>query len=400
MPKVSIYENSQTVDYDNRNSDPRTWGWNYPTPIKNIDSEYVLGADLKANNDGFITYGIFKKSNSKFLDEKDVVSAFEIQEVPGAFFDIPEVKKVAIEHTVATIPEVRGKGFARLLYDWIVEKYKVLFSDTELFTHKDKESQTYGIWKNYLPKLGSMLNWNTKSRTYEEFDPVTGKNEDVRFVVVSDKNIFQNMKESFSKWMKHGITSAALTGLLAMPQIGADLSTGNKKVEKQPIEMKVPYPPGSPELEPVKQSDIKPIEKPNNKINVNIIAQLESGGNAKVGTNRKGASGLCQLKKPAWDEAAKSLFGKHGHITYSFANYAKNASVNKQISDHYYNVVLHKHLEAFDIPIKKDTLLAAYNWGSNNVKKSIRRHGDNWLWYAPKETQSYIERYHNIEKNS
>lgn len=402
MPKVSIYDDGQHVDYDNRNSDPRTWAWNYPTLIESIDNEFVLGADANTNShDGFITYGIFKKNNSKYLDAKDVVSAFEIEEVPGAAFDIPELKKVGIEHTVASIPEIRGKGLARFLYKWIVNKYKVLFSDTELFTHKDKDSQTYGIWKNYLPTLGSMLNWNAKSRTYEEFDPVKGKTEDIRFVVVADKNIFQNMKESFSRWMKHGIAGAALTGMLALPQLGADLSNSPSK-NKQPIEMKIPYPPKFPDSEPLKHSEIKKQEEPkeeSHKINVDIIAQLESGGNSKVGTNRKGASGLCQLKKAAWDESAKSLFGKNGHVKYPYATYSKNGKVNKQISDHYYNVVLHKHLDAYNIPVNKDTLLASYNWGSNSLKKAVRAYGDNWFRYAPKETQSYIERYHNIEKD-
>ena len=34
--------------------------------------------------------------------------------------------------------------------------------------------------------------------------------------------------------------------------------------------------------------------------------------------------------------------------------------------------------------------LAAYNWGSGNLNKDIARNGDNWLAYAPKETQDYV----------
>jgi hypothetical protein len=35
---------------------------------------------------------------------------------------------------------------------------------------------------------------------------------------------------------------------------------------------------------------------------------------------------------------------------------------------------------------------AAYNWGPGNLRRDIRNHGDDWLRYAPKETQSYVAR--------
>ena len=34
---------------------------------------------------------------------------------------------------------------------------------------------------------------------------------------------------------------------------------------------------------------------------------------------------------------------------------------------------------------------AAYNWGEGNLNKDIRLHGDNWLAYAPHETQGYVD---------
>jgi soluble lytic murein transglycosylase len=34
----------------------------------------------------------------------------------------------------------------------------------------------------------------------------------------------------------------------------------------------------------------------------------------------------------------------------------------------------------------------AYNAGPNRVKSLIERHGDNWLQYAPRETQEYVRR--------
>lgn len=34
--------------------------------------------------------------------------------------------------------------------------------------------------------------------------------------------------------------------------------------------------------------------------------------------------------------------------------------------------------------------LAAYNWGSGNLNRDMAEHGENWLAYAPKETQGYV----------
>ncbi len=34
--------------------------------------------------------------------------------------------------------------------------------------------------------------------------------------------------------------------------------------------------------------------------------------------------------------------------------------------------------------------LAAYNWGPGNVSKSITKHADDWLAFAPRETREYV----------
>jgi hypothetical protein len=39
-----------------------------------------------------------------------------------------------------------------------------------------------------------------------------------------------------------------------------------------------------------------------------------------------------------------------------------------------------------------DKALAAYNWGQGNLNKDIKAHGDDWLKFAPKQTQDYIEK--------
>lgn len=399
MPKISYYnseKSSQSTEFT-RNADPRTWAWNYPVLVQSF-GDYTIGADTQ--DAGYVLYGIFPKTDKKILNEKSVLSAIEIEEIPGAAFDIPDIPKVAVIHNVATVEEARSKGWARKLYEFLLKKYKVLFSDTELFSDHGKESKSLGIWTKFLPSLGNVLNYNTKTKEYKEFNVDEGKSENVRFVVTNDQNIMKNMKESFSDWMKNGVKKATLTGLMSLPLV----SMGDHTKPHKPIHAP-PYPPPieMPKYgeNPFAKTPIpQKIETPKKlSINVDIIAQLESGGNSKIGTNRKGATGLCQLKKAAWDETLKSLYGRNGHRKYPYNVYAHNGKINKMVSDHYYNVIIPKHLEAFDLPINQETILAAYNWGSSNVKNGIRKYGEKWLRYAPKETQSYIERYKNIEKN-
>lgn len=41
-----------------------------------------------------------------------------------------------------------------------------------------------------------------------------------------------------------------------------------------------------------------------------------------------------------------------------------------------------------------DQALAAYNWGPGNMDAALKKHGDNWYRYSPKETRDYITKYH------
>lgn len=404
MPKISNYKD--LTSNITKNSDPKTWGWDYPIKIKNI-GQYVLGVNTSPDNKGDIIYGIFKPSDKKtILDIKDLISALEIREIPGVMIAIPEIKKVAVEKFVATDPEYRGKGLARLLYDYVLDTYEVILGDEELFTDPGKESKSLSIWTKYLFNKGKVLNFNTKTKEYTEFNTDSGNNENIRFVVFKDKNILQKIDESFKNWLNKGVSSAMLAGLLSTPTNLETEITPSLPKDKDPVHlnaMRLDYQLKKEKEAYLKQQELlkqnKTIIKPqSNKINVNIISKLESGSDRNAKNKRSGASGLCQLKKPAWEEATKSLYGKN-YTKFSYEKYNMNSDMNKKVSDHYYNVIIPKHLNEFEVPISKETILASYNWGSNNVKKMYRKYGNNWIRYAPYETRSYIERYKNIEND-
>lgn len=51
-------------------------------------------------------------------------------------------------------------------------------------------------------------------------------------------------------------------------------------------------------------------------------------------------------------------------------------------------------LKMYDGDVSK--ALAAYNYGEGNLNKLINRHGNQWLNFAPKETQVYVNNIHNM----
>jgi len=59
------------------------------------------------------------------------------------------------------------------------------------------------------------------------------------------------------------------------------------------------------------------------------------------------------------------------------------------------NTNIPRMLSYFNIPDTIETRLAAYNWGIGNLKKSYAKHGNDWINYAPQETQNYISKYTN-----
>jgi len=130
-------------------------------------------------------------------------------------------------------------------------------------------------------------------------------------------------------------------------------------------------------------------------INIDIIAKIESSNNPNA-TNPSGAKGLCQLKQGAWSDVQ----AHHPELSkYSFEKYWNDADINKQFGDIYYNETLPTYLKRLKLPINLNTILAVYNFGIGNVKKLIKKYGnESWENHLPKETKDYIQKY-NINLN-
>jgi soluble lytic murein transglycosylase-like protein len=394
MPKIINYNELNDESIATQLANPQLWGWNTATmhPVKEINGYRIIGDFNEPNH---TLYGIFKNNSNQ------VLSAIDINIEPGSDYNIP-LKNVAVVEMVATIEAERSKGFARLLYEYVIDKFKVLISNTKVFTSGNNISKTLGIWKNYIPTIATVFNYDTKTKSYSDLDINAGNDESIRFVAIKDNNIASKLTESFKDFVKrNAIKGAAALFLAATPSMAHNdeqkldnigITQYNQQTfknyyntEKSEQKNKIHEP--SKILQPsVQQPTIS------HKIDINIISKIESNNKRKA-VSSAGAKGICQLKKDAWNEAQKDLYGK---LKYPYEKYVFNSKINKQLANHYYNEILPTHLDSFGLPITIDTLLASYNYGSNNVKKLMRRYGKNWKKYLPTETKNYLNSYKNL----
>lgn len=118
-----------------------------------------------------------------------------------------------------------------------------------------------------------------------------------------------------------------------------------------------------------------------NPVDMNIIEQIESGGNPNA-QSRKGARGIMQLM-PA--TAANAGFGmKPINLDTS------TPEQQKEFATEYMNkLVAYFHGDV-------DKAIAAYNDGAGNVDDAVNKYGKDWLNHLPKETQDYVNKYNDI----
>lgn len=126
-------------------------------------------------------------------------------------------------------------------------------------------------------------------------------------------------------------------------------------------------------------------------INIDAIEQIESSGNPNA-IGKKGERGATQIiSKDIWDYIVNKM-GKQ----YDWDDDWNNRTINKEISNYYFNTIIPSYLKTYEIPDNIETRIGAYNWGIKYVKNNYRDHGDDWINYAPSTTKSYIAKYKRL----
>lgn len=246
MPKIiTIPSNKVLIEGKEQNfveeSDPKTWSLNYPVGLKKINNLHFA-----VDHEGtFAKYGLFK--SSKLLSE-EFVSGMEVTLLNGKEIGIESIKEVPMVEMISTTKEERNKGYAKLLYEAVISRHKILISDKELYTDEGKINRTLGIWSNHFPTLGKVFNINIKTKEIMPFD-TTDSNEDVRFLFVKDSSL---LSEGALDNIKNFAKKTALAGTAALALHG---SSGIAAQEK-PDSFKVKH--GTELAKPVNKDDIKP----------------------------------------------------------------------------------------------------------------------------------------------
>ena len=127
------------------------------------------------------------------------------------------------------------------------------------------------------------------------------------------------------------------------------------------------------------------------KINLNAIAKIESGGNAKAFNWKTKATGIYQITPIC----LKDWNQEHPESPYMLAD-LWNARINEQIADWYLHVRLPQILDTLDVPVTEETLLYAFNWGPGNVRKAYRPQIGERVPKIPIETRNYVANYRRI----
>lgn len=175
MPKILNYsENSDYESVTTLLSNPIDWAWNSGTiyTVDKKDDFYIMG---DFNDPITIQYGIFKKEN----DINSLMSAICIKLVDGKSLNLSS-NIIPIIENISTGEQFRKKGYAKVLYKFILYKYNTLLSDSKIFTDKDKISKTLGIWINYLPTISKVSNFNLQTKQKTEFK--LNNSETIRFI--------------------------------------------------------------------------------------------------------------------------------------------------------------------------------------------------------------------------
>jgi len=124
------------------------------------------------------------------------------------------------------------------------------------------------------------------------------------------------------------------------------------------------------------------------EVNMDIVIQIESGGNPNAYNKDSGAIGLCQITPVVLKE-----WNKSGQIPFLERGLYK-PEVNRPIGDWYMNTRIPQMLKAYKIPDTIDNRLISYNAGIKVCKDYHRGK----IKRLPRETVNYLKKYHKLEK--
>jgi hypothetical protein len=143
-----------------------------------------------------------------------------------------------------------------------------------------------------------------------------------------------------------------------------------------------PVPPGASETSSAPTSSVSTSEIPGVVIDLDIIKDIESGGNPKAFNNRSCATGAYQITQICLDDY--NTFGPGKKFCHLRLSDMFIESVGREVADWYFNVRIPALLKAFGILDSVEHRLICYNAGINYLakKKPLK-----------KETVNYIEKY-------
>lgn len=125
------------------------------------------------------------------------------------------------------------------------------------------------------------------------------------------------------------------------------------------------------------------------EIDQRLLAALilvESSNNPNAHCRKTGARGLTQITPAAWKDLVDNYPHKYRKLSYRRDIYKPHIAT--EAGRDYLNL-LKRYLKAKRIPVTLDNLLAAYNWGINNL-------GRFGLHRAPRQTRRYIAKIKSI----
>jgi soluble lytic murein transglycosylase-like protein len=116
------------------------------------------------------------------------------------------------------------------------------------------------------------------------------------------------------------------------------------------------------------------------------LIRVESSNNPKAHCRSTGARGLTQITPAAWRDLVANYPYKYRKLTYRRDIYRPD--VAREAGKDYLKL-LKRYLRAKRIPVTLDNMLAAYNWGINNLNRfGLKR--------APRQTRRFIAKIKSI----